>query len=109
MMPPENIITRKVDEWELRRQFNDPSFRADLMRRTSQQVESYCKPAPPEARQVPGATSHVYDWFEYSAETGETKLLATVHLYKNPDGTIGASGQPDPQILVIGNVILVDP
>jgi hypothetical protein len=37
------------------------------------------------------------------------RLLATVHFYKKPDGSIGASGKVDPQVLVIGNRILIDP
>jgi hypothetical protein len=56
-----------------------------------------------------GAASHVYDGFEYIRETDRTRLLATVHLHKNPDGTIGASGQPDPQYLLVGGAILYDP
>jgi hypothetical protein len=53
--------------------------------------------------------SHVFDWYEYFPESDSTRLLATVHCYKNPDGTLGASGKIDPQILVIGNRILTDP
>ena len=109
MIPPSPIITQKVDEWELRRVFNEPNFRSDLMRRTRQAVETYCELAPPSAGQVEGAMSHVYDWYEYIEATDSTRLLATVHCYKNPDGTIGASGQPDPQVLVVGNVVLIDP
>ena len=109
MKPPEPIIRQKVDKRELRRRFNDPEFRADLLRRTNQQVEQYCEPAPPSAGQNVGATSHVYDWFEYVQELDRTRYLATVHMYKNPDGTIGASGQPDPQYLVVGDTLLYDP
>jgi hypothetical protein len=109
MTPPETIIIQKVDEWELRRQFNDPGFHSDLMRRTCQKVETYCELAPPSAGQVDGAMSHVHDWYEYVEDTNTARLLATVHFYKNPDGTIGASGKLDPQMLVIGNTLLVDP
>ncbi len=109
MMPPDPIIPQKVDKRGLRRHFNDPEFRTALLRRTNQQVEQYSELAPPSARQVEGATSHIYDWFEYIQEFDRTNFLASVHLYRNPDGTIGASGQPDPQYLVIGNTLLYDP
>ena len=98
-----------MGERELRRIFNEPEFRANLLHRTSQTVETYSELAPPGAGQADGAMSHVYDWYEYIEQSDSTRLLATVHFYKNPDGTIGASGQEDPQMLVVGDVILTDP
>lgn len=59
--------------------------------------------------QVPGTMSHVYDWMEYDESENAMHLLATVHLFKEPDGTFGASGQPDPILLRVGDKILVDP
>ena len=53
--------------------------------------------------------SHVYDWYAYDENRDSTTLLATVHLYKNPDGSIGASGQPDPVYLLVNGIPLVDP
>lgn len=108
-MPTDSIIPEKVGARELREIFNNPAFQADLLRRTCQTVETYCEPAPASANQVTGAVSHIFDWYEYFPDTDSTRLLAVVHYYKNPDGTIGASGKVDPQILVIGNRILTDP
>lgn len=109
MTPPPKIILQKVDQGELRRAFNDPAIRADLTRRTCQRVESYSKLAPVNAGQLPGTTSHVHDWYECDQQTGKTLLIASVHFYRNADGTIGASGQPDPQQVLLGNTLLVDP
>ena len=53
--------------------------------------------------------SHVYDWYEYDKIRDATTLLATVHLYRNLDGTVGASGHPDPVYLLVNGVPLVDP
>jgi hypothetical protein len=89
--------------------FNEPAFHNDLQERHCQTVETYCELAPPDAEQIPGALSRVEDWYEYNKETDKTRLLATVHYYKNPDGTIGASGKIDPQLLVVGNEIFTDP
>lgn len=108
-MPADSIIPEKVGARELREIFNEPDFQADLLRRTCQAVETYCEPAPVSADQMDGAMSHVYDWYEYLPSSNTARLLAVVHYYKNPDGTIGASGKIDPQILVIGNRVLTDP
>jgi hypothetical protein len=109
MTPPADIVPQKVGKRELYRYFDDPDFRADLLRRTNQQVDVSCHPAPASARQDPGTMSHVYDWYAYDEARDTTTLLATVHLYKKPDGTIGASGQPDPVFLLVNGVPLVDP
>ena len=34
------------------------------------------------------------------------KLIAVVHQIRNPDGTLGASGMPDPKYLDLGHQIL---
>jgi|SRR5271165_4771190 len=109
MTPPDDIVPQKVAKRELYRYFDDPDFRADLLRRTNQQVDVYCRPAPPSAGQDPGTMSHVYDWYEYDKIRDATTLLATVHLYRNLDGTVGASGHPDPVYLLVNGVPLVDP
>jgi hypothetical protein len=103
------IITKKIGSRELRRMFNDPVFQEDLVKRHCQTAEIYCELAPPDANQVPGTVSHIQDWYEYNEETDKTRLLATVHFYKSPDGTIGASGKIDPQLLVVGHQIFTDP
>lgn len=53
--------------------------------------------------------SHVYDWYQYDEIRDATTLLATVHLYRNLDGTVGASGHPDPVYLLVDGVPLFDP
>lgn len=36
----------------------------------------------------------------------ETNLIAVMHQIRNPDGTLGTSGKPDPKFLKLGNQIL---
>ena len=79
------------------------------MRRTNQRVDVSYGLAAPEYHQEPGTTSHVYDWMEYDALENRMKLLATVHMFKKPDGSIGASGEPDPVLLVVEGELLTDP
>lgn len=102
-------MPRKVGKSELYQIFNDPEFRKEIVRRTAQRVEVSANPASPECRQAPGTMSHVYDWYEYLPDQNRTRLLATVHMFKKPDGTIGASGHPDPVVLVVDGVPLTDP
>jgi hypothetical protein len=110
MKPPLGlIIARKVGKEELYRIFNDPTFQEDIVRRTNQRVDVYCELAHPAYQQPPGTMSHVYDWMEYDQQEDRMKLMATVHLFKHPDGTIGASGKPDPYLLVVEGVPLYDP
>lgn len=110
LKPPTGfIIARKVGKQELYRIFNDPLFRADITQRTDQRVENSYGLAAPEFNQEPGTTSHVYDWMEYVAAENRMRLLATVHMFKKPDGSIGASGKPDPIVLVVDGVPLTDP
>ena len=56
-------------------------------------------PAHPEFGQEPGAQSQMVAYYEPG--TGEGRLfgpkVAVVHRYVNPDGTLGASGTPDPK------------
>jgi hypothetical protein len=44
---------------------------------------------------------------KYYSQDGE--VLALVHQYLRPDGTIGASGKPDPKRLYLTNEILYLP
>lgn len=110
MTPPAGfIIPRKVGKRELCRIFNDPAFRADIVRRTNQRVDVSEGPASHDCRQEPGTMSHVYDWMEYDPTTNSMRLLATVHCFKKPDGTLGASGDYDPVLLFVDGQILADP
>jgi hypothetical protein len=102
-------MAQKVEKRELRRIFNDPTFREDIVRRTNQRVDVSVNPASPECEQEPGTMSYVYDWMEYDHEREKMQLLATVHMFKRPDGSIGASGEPDPVVVVVDGVPFTDP
>jgi len=103
MTPPDPIIVQKVTKQHLRRIYNDPRFQSELRKRTTQRVDVYEAPAPIEAGQAEGALSWVYDLY------GVSGLLATVHQYRLRDGSIGASGRPDPIFLLVNGVPMVDP
>ena len=56
--------------------------------------------APPTAGQLPGTLGQVVHYFEAGRE------VARVHQYLRRDGTLGASGLPDPKWLRDGNRVL---
>jgi hypothetical protein len=53
------------------------------------------KPASPKSNQVPGTLSQFIKFF---GENGSPVLM--VHQFLRPDGTIGASGLPDPKMML---------
>jgi hypothetical protein len=55
--------------------------------------------ARPECGQPPGTLSQIIHYFD-----GDMKV-AIVHQFLLPDGTIGASGKPDPKMVRQGNTI----
>jgi hypothetical protein len=56
--------------------------------------------APASAGQVPGTVSQRIFYYR------QGKLVAVVHQYIRPDGSLGGSGRPDPKWLRDGNTIL---
>ena len=108
MNPPRNfILAEKVDERKLRELFNDPETNRILRMQTSHEVTVREEPAT--AGQVAGTMSFIKDWYGYDETRGESFFVATVHYYKRPDGSIGASGKQDPKIVVVGGVRYIDP
>jgi hypothetical protein len=104
-MSPTPIITRKVTKQHLRTIWNNPTIQGEIMRQTTQRIDVYVAPAPPESNQEDGAISYVYDLMD----NVNRKLLGTFHCYKNLDGSYGASGLPDPIQLLVNDTLLCDP
>jgi hypothetical protein len=105
MIPPVPIIAQKIPKRALRAIWNDPAFQEALLRRATQRVDVYEDLAPPSANQEEGALSYVYDLMD----NPNHQLLGTFHVYKNRDGSIGASGMPDPIFLLVNGVPMCDP
>ena len=55
------------------------------------------------ANQPPGTTSQRVEYFD--AIEGELVLVDTVHRYLLPDGTLGASGLPDPKRIRVDGTV----
>lgn len=59
-------------------------------------------PAPTQAGQPPGTMSERIWYFDR-----DLNRIALVHQYILPDGTIGASGRPDPKWLLVDGEIWI--
>ena len=103
MTTPPTGSVEEVDEQTLRHYFNI----GQIEQRTQRgELTTKVKPgskhaARPEANEPPGTISHIVQYFD---ENGE--LIAKAHEYVRPDGSVGASGRPDPKWLRIGDRIL---
>lgn len=86
---------------ELRRLFNDGRYyERALAGELLMSVESDPPPRA-EAGQPPGTKSQMVWYFDKSLNR-----VALVHQYVLPDGSIGASGRPDPKRLLLDQEIL---
>ena len=56
--------------------------------------------APPKAGMPPGTLSQI---IAYRDQKGDE--LASAHRYLKPDGTLGASGMPDPKSVMVNGVL----
>jgi hypothetical protein len=52
-------------------------------------------PAPPQSGQPSGSRSQMVAYFEL--KESKMRKIAVAHRYLLPDGTLGASGKPDPK------------
>lgn len=88
-----SYLHQRITTAELRRRFNDGAY-------TARKIEVLTeRPAPPRAGQPLQTMSQLIGYFE------DGKLVAKAHQYLRPDGSIGASGKPDPKWLCQDGVI----
>jgi|SRR5271157_868914 len=100
MAEPEVPIIR-VDEWEMRKMFNDGGFREKVR---SGELRAWVR------RDTHPSRTETAEPFctrpqEVSYLDDRDNEVARVHQYVRPDGTIGASGLPDPKRLLVGGVL----
>ncbi len=90
-----------VPDDEIRRVFNDGHYLEMLANGELIAILLKDRPAKPSSGQPHGTRSQI---LTYKSKTG--KLVALVHQYLRPDGTLGASGLPDPKRLLHNNRLL---
>jgi hypothetical protein len=93
---------RKVDETEIRRQFNERRLweRAQAGQLT-QHLRKERHPNPPPATEALCTRSQIVRYVDCHSRT-----VALVHQYLRQNGEVGASGRPDPKMLLDGSEVL---
>jgi len=110
MTRPDNLKKKKkIGASKLREMFNDPAIGGLLRRRTTQEITSHEGFASIYAGEPPGTMSLIKEWYCYNESTERTELLAAVHYYQRPDGTVGGSGKMDPKTLLVDGTRYIDP
>jgi hypothetical protein len=98
--PPRPV--RRVSPWELREIFNDGRYYERVCANELIASVEVSRLAPPSAGQPPGTLSETVAYFDLAFNR-----VALVHQYRLPDGTLGASGKPDPKRLLLNAEILI--
>ena len=94
---------RRVPVWELRRLFNERGlFEAAQQGTLSIRLRTDKHPARPKAAEPVCTRSQAVDYLDDSG-----RIIAVVHQYLRRDGTIGASGRPDPKQLLHDGELLI--
>ncbi|MBI3968827.1 MAG: hypothetical protein HY329_24585 [Chloroflexi bacterium] len=96
---PWPVTVKYVSEAELRQLFNTHRFYYRLRRGEIQSLLTAEHPASPAAGQPPRTISQMLIYLE------KGRPVAEVHQYVRPDGTLGASGMPDPKRVVWNGVL----
>ena len=91
---------RRVPPAELQRIFNEGLYWERVQANQLLQSVESAHPAPPASGQPPGTLSQMIWYFD------GLDRVALVHQYLRPDGTIGASGRPDPKRILLAGEIL---
>ncbi len=92
---------RRVPAWKLQRLFNKGRYweRAQAGEFTELLREDR---TPPLTFEPPGTRSQMISYLDANGNE-----VARVHQYLRPDGTLGASGRPDPKRLQIGTTVYI--
>jgi hypothetical protein len=96
-----SLPVRRVSPTELRRIFNEGRYYERLGKGELLASVESDRPARPEAGQPVGTRSQMVWYYDSSL-----RRVALVHQYVRADGTLGASGRPDPKRVLLEQEIL---
>ena len=98
----DDIPRRRVSADELRALYNNGGFEEGLRTgRYTAAVRRSGHPSPPAAGEPFCTQSQILEGYD----TATGARVALVHRYLRPDGTLGASGRPDPKAVVVDGVL----
>ena len=89
-----------ASDWELRGMFNDGEFWKKA--KCGDLIQNIVKENHPSAPLAPVPYCTRSQLISYHDKSG--RKVAIVHQYLKPDGTIGASGKPDPKMILHNGV-----
>jgi hypothetical protein len=93
---------RKVDETEIRRQFNERRLWEQAQTgQLTQHLRKDRHPNPPLVTEALCTRSQLVQYVDCHG-----RLVALVHQYMRQDGKLGASGRPDPKLLLDSSEVL---
>ena len=99
-MPRSNFV--RVPAWQLRKMFNDGRYYERLLAGELLGVVGDNRhPSAPAAAEPVCTRSQVVHYYDVQSMT----KVAVVHQYLRQDGTLGASGRPDPKRIKDGDTI----
>lgn len=94
---------KRVSALELRKLFNDSGYWARVQaKELTERVVENGHPSPPQADEPICTRSQVVEY-----RTREGQAVAKVHFYLRKDGTLGASGKPDPKNVLVGDTLYI--
>jgi hypothetical protein len=93
-----DIPSMKVPSEIIQRLFNDADYVGKVRNALLYQLVRRCRAKDPDREprdEPPGTRSQVVEYFDRHGTR-----IAVVHQYVRPDGSLGASGKPDPKYLL---------
>jgi hypothetical protein len=106
MSPSARRTVRRISPHDIRRLFNEGGYERQVAAGALEaRVLINGHPTPPRAPEPICTRSQMVGYFDANG-----RKVVEVHRYVRPDGTIGASGLPDPKRLRVGDILfIVDP
>jgi hypothetical protein len=92
---------RRAPSWKLQRMFNKGRYWERAQEGEFQQVLMAEGKSSP-THEPPGTRSQLISYRDANGNE-----VARVHQYLRPDGTIGASGRPDPKRLMVNGIVYI--
>jgi len=97
------LETKRIPEHELQQMFNEGDYAGRLRRNELTAHLLKDGPAPLRDDLPPGSRSQMVVY----RDTQTRKVVAEVHQYMRPNGTLGASGKQDPKRIFVGNIAYI--
>jgi len=100
-MPEPQFQIIRIDEWEMRRIFNEGDYQGKVL--AGQLIEKIRRDTHPSRTEA--EEPYCTRTQEISYVDADDREIVRVHQYMRTDGTLGASGLPDPKRILVGEIM----